>query len=573
MGNRTFRPWLTPLGLATLVLPWGGWFALGVQAATLAPTVTTALRHTTASPGPLAQAAPEALTQASTPEAEPDPAVTETDSPPPTDAEAEASNAEDFSPLPEESEGTSDRPPATVAPSPEEAAPIPPDRVVDPLEYLNPDPNPLLIQTQPPEVDIIGIQPLTLEDVLELAYRNNPDLRVALLELERSQAALREAQAALLPQVSLGGNFQGQNSRSAAFTLGGVTQTEELTGAVSGQVDVTYNIYSSGQREATIRAAEEQVRLSELEVERRRAVLRFNTINEYYDLQRAIEQIRISTAFLDEAERNLRDTQLREEVGVGTRFDVLRAEVQAANARQQLAQAASDRSVAQRQLARRLNLPPSLDVTTVAVQIAGSWPLSLEESIVQAYQSRVELEQQLVQRQISEQQQRAALAAVGPQVDLFANYNLQNTFNNDDGFTDNYSFGIRASWLLFDGGAANARADQRQADIEIADRRFEETRATVRFEVEQAYFTLESNRQNIDTARLAVEQAREALRLARLRFEAGVGTQLDVISAQSDLTEAEVNLIDAILGYNRSLAALERAVTNLPEPYYRELDF
>jgi outer membrane protein TolC len=126
---------------------------------------------------------------------------------------------------------------------------------------------------------------------------------------------------------------------------------------------------------------------------------------------------------------------------------------------------------------------------------------------------------------------------------------------------------------LFDGGAANARADQRQADIEIADRRFEETRATVRFEVEQAYFTLESNRQNIDTARLAVEQAREALRLARLRFEAGVGTQLDVISAQSDLTEAEVNLIDAILGYNRSLAALERAVTNLPEPYYRELDF
>jgi outer membrane protein TolC len=422
-------------------------------------------------------------------------------------------------------------------------------------------------------VDIIGIQPLTLEDVLELAYRNNPDLRVALLELERSQAALREAQAALLPQVSLGGNFQGQNSRSAAFTLGGVTQTEELTGAVSGQVDVTYNIYSSGQREATIRAAEEQVRLSELEVERRRAVLRFNTINEYYDLQRAIEQIRISTAFLDEAKRNLRDTQLREEVGVGTRFDVLRAEVQAANARQQLAQAASDRSVAQRQLARRLNLPPSLDVTTVAVQIAGSWPLSLEESIVQAYQSRVELEQQLVQRQISEQQQRAALAAVGPQVDLFANYNLQNTFNNDDGFTDNYSFGIRASWLLFDGGAANARADQRQADIEIADRRFEETRATVRFEVEQAYFTLESNRQNIDTARLAVEQAREALRLARLRFEAGVGTQLDVISAQSDLTEAEVNLIDAILGYNRSLAALERAVTNLPEPYYRELDF
>lgn len=550
MDNGMIRPWWPSLGLVAIA--WGSGLTLTAQATPSASAVTAALRSDSQSP---------LVAQASEPGAS-DPA--------PASGSA-AEDASEFSPLLDDADTSPDTP--TAPASEGTAAPIPPARVVDPLEYLDPDPNPLLIQTQPGEVEIIGTQPLTLEDVLELAYRNNPDIRVAQLELERSRAALREAQAGLYPQVSLNGTLQGQNSRTSAITGAGITQREELTGAVSGQVDVTYNIFSSGQRQATIRAAEEQVRLSELELERRRAVLRLNTVNEYYDLQRAIEQIRISTAFLEEAERNLRDTQLREDVGVGTRFDVLRAEVQSANARQQLAQAQSDRQVAQRQLARRLNLPPSLDVTTVEVAIAGSWPLSLEDSIVQAYQSRAELEQQLVQRQISEQQQRAALAALGPQVDLFANYNLQNTFNNDNGFTDNYSFGIRASWVLFEGGAAAARADQRQADIEIADRRFEETRGTVRFEVEQAYFTLQSNRQNIDTARLAVEQAREALRLARLRFEAGVGTQLDVISAQSDLTEAEVNLVDAILGYNRSLAALERAVSNLPEPYYEELGY
>lgn len=550
MDNGMIRPWWPSLGLVAIA--WGSGLTLTAQATPSASAVTAALRPDSQSP---------LVAQASEPGAS---------DPTPASGSA-AEDASEFSPLLDDADTSPGTP--TAPASEGTAAPIPPARVVDPLEYLDPDPNPLLIQTQPGEVEIIGTQPLTLEDVLELAYRNNPDIRVAQLELERSRAALREAQAGLYPQVSLNGTLQGQNSRTSAITGAGITQREELTGAVSGQVDVTYNIFSSGQRQATIRAAEEQVRLSELELERRRAVLRLNTVNEYYDLQRAIEQIRISTAFLEEAERNLRDTQLREDVGVGTRFDVLRAEVQSANARQQLAQAQSDRQVAQRQLARRLNLPPSLDVTTVEVAIAGSWPLSLEDSIVQAYQSRAELEQQLVQRQISEQQQRAALAALGPQVDLFANYNLQNTFNNDNGFTDNYSFGIRASWVLFEGGAAAARADQRQADIEIADRRFEETRGTVRFEVEQAYFTLQSNRQNIDTARLAVEQAREALRLARLRFEAGVGTQLDVISAQSDLTEAEVNLVDAILGYNRSLAALERAVSNLPEPYYEELGY
>ncbi|KAB1988561.1 TolC family protein, partial [Haemophilus parainfluenzae] len=84
----------------------------------------------------------------------------------------------------------------------------------------------------------------------------------------------------------------------------------------------------------------------------------------YYALQQDIEQIRINQTFLDEAERNLRDTSLREQVGVGTRFDVLRAQVQVANARQTLTQASSQKKIDQRKLASRLNLPPSIDIIT-----------------------------------------------------------------------------------------------------------------------------------------------------------------------------------------------------------------
>ena len=69
------------------------------------------------------------------------------------------------------------------------------------------------------------------------------------------------------------------------------------------------------------------------------------------------------------------------------------------------------------------------------------------------------------------------------------------------------------------------------------------------------------NEENIETARVAVNQAREALVLANLRLDAGVGTQLDVLTAQSELTDAEGNLVSALLGYNRALAALQRAVS------------
>ncbi|NER82099.1 MAG: TolC family protein [Leptolyngbya sp. SIO1D8] len=502
-------------------------------------------------------------------------ATSEEPVPTPAEQEGDPETEADDTSVNEETEAESDteiRPTASG-----ESIPIPTETVLDELEYLDPDPNPLLIQTQPEEVEIIGTQPISLEEAVELAYRNNPDLQIAALELEQSEAALREAQAARFPTFSVNSTLQGQNTtESSSSFVGGTLQTESsesLGASLSAQADLVYNIFSSGERAASIRAAEEQVKFNELEVERRREELRINTANEYYDLQTAIESIRINQAFLEEAERNLRDTSLREEVGVGTRFDVLRAEVQVANARQDLVNAERDRQVAQRTLAQRLNVPPSLTITTVPVEVAGNWPLTLEESIVLAYQNRAELEQQLVQRDLNEQLRRVDLSVLGPQVDLFATYQTSDILTQDGGFEDNYQFGARVAWTLFEGGAARARARQREIEGEIAENSFEENRNIIRLSVESAYYNLQSNFINIDTATLAVEQAQEALDLAILRFDAGVGTQLEILEAQSELTDAEVNLVQAKVGYNRSLAEMERAVSNIAESYYEDLPY
>jgi outer membrane protein TolC len=330
-----------------------------------------------------------------------------------------------------------------------------------------------------------------------------------------------------------------------------------------------YDLGLSGERAARLRAAQQQVRLAELRVEQTREELRLNTINDYYAVQQAIADIRINQAFLDEAQRNLRDTQLREEVGVGTRFDVLRADVQVANARQTLTQALSQRQITQRQLARRLNISPTVDLTTLAVEIAGTWPLSLEETIVQAYQNRAELEQFLVERDFNEAQRQLQLTATRPNLSLFAQYEVQSLLNPPAGSQNNtddgFALGARFAWRLFDGGAASARARQSDDDIAIDEAEFESARNTVRVQVEEAYYTLQANQANITTANLAVNQATEALELANLRFNAGVGTQLDVLSATRELTQAQGNFLRAVLDYNRALARLERFVSNLGE--------
>jgi OMF family outer membrane factor len=264
----------------------------------------------------------------------------------------------------------------------------------------------------------------------------------------------------------------------------------------------------------------------------------------------------------------LRDAEARERAGVGTRFDVLRARVQLANSEQDLTQSLSQQRIRRRELAQILNITQSVDVSAAdEVEIAGLWELSLEESIIQAFQNRAELEQQLVQREINEQQRRAALAALGPQVSLFANYNVIDIFDDDQGLADGYALGARLQWNLYDGGAAKARAAQEEKNIEIAENRFTSQRNQIRTQVEQAYYNLQSNFRNIQTANIALDQAKESLRLARLRFQAGVGTQTEVLDAETELTRAENNRLQAIVRYNRALASMRRSITNLDDPY------
>ncbi|MCL1464550.1 TolC family protein [Argonema galeatum] len=437
--------------------------------------------------------------------------------------------------------------------------------------YLQPNPNPLQFPTRTEEVDIEVTQPLTLQQVLEIVRRNNRDLQVAQIQLERARAALREAQAALYPTADLQVDAAGGRSTSSELQLERQRQLnpqipdeEQGSFSINGTLGLNYDLYTAGRRSAQIRAAQEQLRINQLEVERLNEQTRLDVTNAYYDLQQSDEQVRISAAAVRNAQQSLRDAVALETAGLGTRFDTLRAQVQLGNENQNLIRDRSQQQINRRVIVQLLSLPQSVNITAAdPVEIAGLWDLTLEQSIIQAFQNRAELQQQLAQRNIGEQQRRAELAARKPQLSLFANYNVLETFNDGLGLADGYSVGARLRWNLFDGGAAQSRAAQREADVAIAETQFANTRNQVRLQVEQSYYNLQSNLENIQTASVALEQAREALRLARLRFQAGVGTQTEVIDAETELTRAEGNRVRAIIDYNRALASLQRSISNL----------
>ncbi|MEO1209831.1 MAG: TolC family protein [Cyanobacteria bacterium J06638_20] len=437
-------------------------------------------------------------------------------------------------------------------------------------------PNFLDFPTISEEVTLEESQAITLEQAIALAERNNPELEAARLALDRQFAVLREQQAALYPRLSLGGDLtlqegqeQQQISRIDPFT--GDVEFDEVGDDVDvilgGTVRIDYDVFTSGRRDALIDAAEGQLEFQELQIEAFLAELELSVAQSYYGLQEADERLRIFRDSLAQAEQNLQDAEALERAGVGTRFDVLQAEVEVANRQQDLINALRDQAVARRQLAQLLSIPPTINLTAAdPIAVEEAWPLSLEESIVRAYRNRAELEQRLLEREISDDQRRAAIAQYGPQLSAFAQYSAQNLLNDEDNdFIDDYRIGLELSLNLFDGGASRAQARQQEVNTQIAEAEFANARDTIRFQVEQAYLSLVANDTNIETTSLNVERATESLRLARLRFQAGVGTQSDVLRAQAELTQAEVDRLEAILGYNGSLAELRRAVSNWPD--------
>jgi outer membrane protein TolC len=469
---------------------------------------------------------------------------------------------------------------------------------------LEPNANPLLFPTSPGEVKVENEQAITLEQAVQLALRNNKQLQQARLTLEASRKALKGETAGQYPALTLQGSVQNSDSASGASSVQignqqrqqareqireqvrqeNPTLTEQQADEIArqqvgsssqdssqttfnGGLQLSYDLYSGGQTSARIRRAERTAKRDELELERIAEDTRSQATQRYYELQNADSQVEIEQGAVRDAQQTLRDAQLLEQAGLGTRFDVLRAEVELARAQQRLSTAKAGQSNARRQLVNTLSLAENVNLVTAdEVKEAGAWKLALEDSIVLAYKNRAELERFLVEREISDQDREIALSQTRPQVNLAASYDLFDQLDESEAdLTDGYTLQAQMQWRFFDWGSSRAFGEQAEAQKQAAEAQFAGQRNTVRFEVEQAFNNQIANKENIATSKKGLDLAEESLRLARLRFQAGVGTQTDVIDAQRQLTDARGDFTRAIIEYNQSLNQLQRAVSNFPE--------
>ena len=436
----------------------------------------------------------------------------------------------------------------------------------------------LALPNKPEQVRIVELRPLSLKDVENLAEVNNPNLKAIATQVDQAQSQLRTQIAAWYPTLSVnasslpsytGGNqritqpttdITGQTSRSTQYTY---TDRWAMGASLTAQWDVI-----NPQRVPQIAAARDQFEQSKNQYLIALRELRLQAAQFYFKLQLDDDTVRIGQQSVRASLVSLRDARARFQAGVATKLEVLEAETQLARDQQLLTNALADQSISRRNLARLLDLPQNVSPTAEEpLRPLGVWTPSLQESVIAAYAFREELDNALLDISAANSQANSALGSVQPFLTIFNS--LDGTrfdgvesvlvdLPGRSGWAVENSVGLSARWNIFDGGAARAQYRQAKQRAQENSFRFAQTRDDLRFQVEESFYQLRQANRNIQTTSREVISSRESLRLARLRFQAGVSTQREVVDNQRDLTQAEVRYATALAEYNNNLALLRR---------------
>lgn len=428
----------------------------------------------------------------------------------------------------------------------------------------------LALPTKPEQVRIQELRPISLVEAENLAEVNNPNLKAVASQVDQAQSALRAQIALWYPTLDL------QANSIPTYTTG-QTRDQSSQGTISNSSIDRWALGTSitaqwalinPARVPSVAGARDQFESAKYQYVIALRDLRLQVAQVYFDLQQADDGVRIGQESVRASLVSLRDARARFQAGVATKLEVLEAETQLARDQQLLADFIAAQSVARRTLAALLDLPQTVTPTAKdPSRVLGVWQPSLQESVVAAYTFREELDQSLLEISISNSNANAALANVQPFLNVFTAFGYD-AFNGnqstlvdlpgDEGYAYDTAIGLNFSWRLFDGGQARAQYRQAKQQAEERTYRFAQRRDDIRRQVEESFYELEKNNRNIITTSREVISAREALRLARLRFQAGVTTQREVVDNQRDLTQAEVRYSNAITNYNKRLAELRR---------------
>jgi outer membrane protein TolC len=425
----------------------------------------------------------------------------------------------------------------------------------------------------------------TLDQAILTALQRNPNILIAKEEIERTRGVVIEITAHALPHLSPTGTLQWTDPNlggSSSFNSG---STGVGGGGVSSsgvtRTDVSYAIRVTGTQLVFNYGTFRSIRGTFFQ--RDSAYFAFRNVldqviatvkTQYYQIVLNKALIGVQEEQVQLLESQLKDQQNRFEAGTVPRFNVLQAQVALSNQIPQLITARNNFRISQLILAKTLGLDfDPLRGGNAPLEVVGEMPynprnINLVDAIELGKQRRPFLKQARANVLNQIEQVHVALGGFMPNFNATGGYEIFSSplTTNFDSASKGWIFGLTGNWAVWDSGENYGRVKQQRALLSESKITFDDDVRQVELEVQQAYSNLIQNRELIQSQEKNVEQASEAVRLAKARLDAGAGTQLDVLNAQVQLATAESTKLQALFGYNSTLAEFDR-VTGAQSTY------
>jgi outer membrane protein len=446
----------------------------------------------------------------------------------------------------------------------------------------------------------------TLDQAIITALQQNPPLLNAEQEIKRSKGVIIQVRAQALPQINANANFQwtdpnligarifGNNSNTTGSTpaasvaslmegvpsqvrdfqapLARATATPGVTNV--GESDVSYAISVTGTQLIFNGTTFNQIRGTFFQ--RDSAYFAFRNVldqliatvkTQFYQIivNRELVGVNEENARLLKAQWN--DQQNRFEAGTVPRFNVLQAEVQYYNQLPQVITTQNNLRIAKLQLAKTLGIyfqPRQGEIAPL--EVIGEMPynprtIKLADAVEMGKQRRPFLKQARANALNQLQQVRAAASQWLPNITTTGGGEWVSSPTNSSfhDISKGWTALVQGSLPIWDSGAIAGQVIQQRALLSEAKITYDDDVRQVELEIQQAYSTLQQNEELVTSQEKNVELAEEAVRLAKARLDAGAGVQLDVLNATVQLLTAQSTRLQALFGYNSSLAEFDRA--------------
>ena len=394
---------------------------------------------------------------------------------------------------------------------------------------------------------------LALNEVktVDLALKNNRTAKQSMWAYEAAKSTVSATAASKNPSV--GYSYSATRAR-------GATDASSVTERGTNGFSLSVPVYTPSV-DAAIDGARYDREGAGASYEEALQTAKLTAISDYYTLIMYRNLVDVAQQSVRDYDGHVTNVQAQYNVGLVASSDVLAARTNLADAQTTLITRQNSADVAETDLNIVIGYPVSTSIETADKEMRYlPYNVTLEQAKAYALLHRATLVKSAMDVKSAEESVKQAKAGYLPTVSLTADKNYE-SYDNYRGTSNNgWSVGAKASLDIWDGGSTRNTIKVREAQLESAKEANLAAVDGVLHEVQSAYLNLRAAEQTISSTKVAVEEGQESFRIASLRYRAGVGSNLDVLDAETSLTTARNNYVQALYNYNIYVATLEQAV-------------